>query len=271
MPWTLTMLTDAKNGKLGKLTGRAGSALQEGLLGILLHFARSSNATILDSMREHNLLTVFQDHLTFLSSPLVKERAAFGLEHLSEKAHLFTTKIPEPATGGFCCISMLQKPPQLPQVCPVHGGTCDANKTFCLVSAKALVPLLEHLEPEQPHGVKLSSISALSTLLSDKVRIKGGVEELFKVDGLQPIFSLLYTVRQGPLQEKAVWIIERILRVEEYAQGYAVDQALFNALVEAFKHGSPGTRGLAQDALTHLKQLSGVSTGPRGKSRMRHN
>ncbi|KAJ7192140.1 hypothetical protein O6H91_Y522000 [Diphasiastrum complanatum] len=63
------------------------------------------------------------------------------------------------------------------------------------------------------------------------------------------------SARQGLLQESAVWMVERILRVERYAQRHAMDQGLSKALVEAFKHGSPKTKRLAEDALIHLKQL----------------
>ncbi|KAH9561528.1 hypothetical protein CY35_05G026000 [Sphagnum magellanicum] len=273
LPWTITMLDDVRSGKMGKLPGRLGPAFQEGLVGLLLHFARNSNMTILNCIREQRLFTVFLELLVPQSSALVKERAALGLQLLATKSSLFMSsnkKIQrrKDSGQGLCFMSLFRTTvTETPHTCSVHRGACDANTNFCLVVANALVPLVEHLEEEQGPGVQQAVLGALSTLLLDEANLGAGVTEILKSGGVQPIFELFYAVRQGELQEKAVWMIERILRTEEYAQGHTIDQALFQALIEAFKHGSPTTRALAQDSLTHLKQISVVSSGPRGKSR----
>jgi hypothetical protein len=273
LPWTITMLDDVRSGKMGKLPGRLGPAFQEGLVGLLLHFARNSNMTILNCIREQRLFTVFLELLVPQSSAVVKERAALGLQLLATKSSLFMSsnkKIQrrKDSGQGHCFMSLFRTTvTETPHTCSVHRGACDANTNFCLVVANALVPLVEHLEEEQGPGVQQAVLGALSTLLLDEANLGAGVAEILKSGGVQPIFELFYAVRQGELQEKAVWMIERILRTEEYAQGHTIDQALFQALIEAFKHGSPTTRALAQDSLTHLKQISVVSSGPRGKSR----
>lgn len=272
LPWTVNALLDCKAGKLGKLSGRAGCALQEALVGVLLHFARTSNLAILNSMRELHLFTVFQDQLLTHGPPSIKERAAIGLQVLSEKANLFTVKGPLQVSsqrGFFGSCFFPKNIRDFPERCYVHGGICDANETFCLVAANGVVPLVELLEEEEDFGVREAAISALSTLLLDGVNLKGGVEELVKAEGVQPIFDLFYTVRQGRLQERTIWMIERILRMEEYggSQGQAVDQGLVKALVEAFKHGTSATRALAREALTHLRHLSVAHSG----SKLRRN
>ncbi|CAM6026016.1 unnamed protein product [Sphagnum balticum] len=273
LPWTITMLDDVRSGKMGKLPGRLGPVFQEGLVGLLLHFARNSNMTILNCIREQRLFTVFLELLVPQSSAVVKERAALGLQLLATKSSLFMSsskKIQRRKDSGqvLCFMSLFRTTvTETPHTCSVHRGACDANTNFCLVVANALVPLVEHLEEEQGPGVQQAVLGALSTLLLDEANLGAGVAEILKSGGVQPIFELFYAVRQGELQEKAVWMIERILRTEEYAQGHTIDQALFQALIEAFKHGSPTTRALAQDSLTHLKQISVVSSGPRAKSR----
>jgi hypothetical protein len=281
LPWSITTLNDVRNGKMGKLPGRLGLAFQEGLAGLLLHFARNSNVGILNCIREERLFKVFQELLSNpRSSAVVKERAALGLQLLATKLSLFMSKDieeeerePQKDSGGFffCCTALFHTEVAEPvHTCLVHrGSNCDPNMNFCLVAGDALVPLVEHLEEEQGQRVQEAVLGALSTLLFDESNLRGGVTELLKAGGVQPIIELFCTVQQGELQEKAVWMIERILRTEEYAQGHTIiNQGLFQALIEAFKHGSPTTRALAQDSLAHLKQISVVSSGPRGKSRV---
>lgn len=239
--------------------------MQEALLGILLHFARNSNVAILNSMRELHLFTLFQEKLMAHWTPLTKERSALGLQLLSGRAHLFTLRNNNPSPHssprstflGLCLFpSKLIR--HLPEKCEVHGGVCSPNASFCLVAANAITPLIELLEEEDDYGVREATVGALATLLADGVHLKGGVEELARAEGVQPIFDLFYSIRQrNGLQEKTVWMIERILRVTEYAQGYAADQGLVKALHEALRHGSPNTRAHAQDALA----LLGASEG----------
>lgn len=257
LQWTVTTLQDCETGRIGRLSGRAGCAMQEALLGILLHFARNSNVAILNSMRELHLFTLFQEKLMAHWTPLAKERSALGLQLLSERAHLFTLRNPVPGSnhrGTFfgLCLFPSKILRGLPDKCDVHEGICDRNASFCLVAANAITPLIELLEEEDDYGVREATVGALATLLADGVNLKGGVEELARAEGVQPIFDLFYSVRQGRLQEKTVWTIERILRVPEYAQGYASDQGLVKALQEAVRHGSANTRVHAQDALSLL-------------------
>ncbi|KAJ7541855.1 hypothetical protein O6H91_10G079700 [Diphasiastrum complanatum] len=260
--WTVAAINDLKLGKLGKSSARTSSVLLEGLFGVLLQFTRYSNPTIVQTVCEQGVMTVLRDHLLLHGQPLVKQRAALGLKLLSDKSPMLT-KGYEVLPQNMCASLMLLCKPKRPpsHVCRVHLGICDINTSFCLVEGNALRPLVELLDDDS-HEVRLAAIKALSTLLSDAVNLNGGVEELVKVDGAKPIFELLVTARPGVLQDKLIWIVERILRVEEYAQGHAMDQHLFKTLVEVFKHGSPTTKRLAEDALTHLKQLSGIGGVP---------
>lgn len=260
LQWTIATLQDCKTGRIGRLSGRAGCAMQEALLGILLHFARNSNVAILNSMRDLHLFTIFQEKLMAHWTPLAKERSALGLQLLSERAHLFTLRSPThpPNRSSFfgLCLFPAKTIRSLPEKCGVHGGVCDPNASFCLIAANAITPLVELLE-EEAYGVREAVVGALSTLLADGVDIKEGVEELACAEGVQSIFDLFYSVRQANrLQEKTIWMIERILRVPEYAQSYASDQGLVKALMEALRHGSPTTRALAQGALALLSPTS---------------
>lgn len=239
--------------------------MQEALLGILLHFARNSNMAILNCMRELHLFTLFQEKLMAHWTPLTKERSALGLQLLSERAHLFTQRnkpmhSSNSKTFFGLCLFPSKLIRHLPNMCDVHGGVCNPNASFCLVAANAITPLIELLEEEDDYGVREATVGALATLLADGVQLKGGVEELARAEGVQPIFDLFYSIRQkNRLQEKTVWMIERILRVPEYAQGYASDQGLVKALHEALRHGNDNTRIHAQEALALLEKTSSAA------------
>jgi hypothetical protein len=238
--------------------------MQEALLGILLHFARNSNVAILNGVRDLQLFTIFQEKLMVNWTPLTKERSALGLQLLSERAHLFTlqnpTQVPHRSSFFGLCLFPSKTIRDLPEKCDVHGGVCNPDASFCLVAANAITPLIELLEEEDDYGVREAAVGALSTLLTDSVNMNEGVQELARAEGVQPIFDLFYSVRQGRLQEKTVWMIERILRVPGYAQGYSSDQGLVKALMEALRHGSPNTRVLAQNALNLLSHTGSSAT-----------
>lgn len=262
--WTVTTLQEYQTGQRGRLSGRTEYvAVQEALLGILLHFARNSNIAILNTMRELQVFTIFQEKLMADWTPLIKERSALGLQLLSQRTHLFTSRNSAQTLNrsitffGLClfpskCIANAVE-------CFVHGGICSPNGTFCLVAARAIAPLIRLVKKEDDYGVREAAVGALSTLVMDGVDMKQGVEELVRAEGVQPIFELLYSIRQGQLQEKTVWVIERILRVEKYAERYASDEPLVSGLTEAVRYGGPNARLLAQKALALLSQCNSNS------------
>lgn len=274
LEWTVAALQESKTVRLGRQSGRIDPPMQEALMGILLHFARNSNVKILNTMRQLHLLTIFKEKVMEHSwTPLIKERAALGLQHLSQRAHLFTLRGSPPQASrrrpsfGLCMFPS-KTIRDLPEKCDVHGGLCDPNRAFCLVAARAVAPLIELLEDED-NAIREAALGALSTLLMDGVDAKAGVEELIRAEGVQPILNLFYSVREGRLQERTVWMIERILRVEQYAQGYATDQGLLKVLMDAMIHGHPNTSLIAQQALASLQQIPpGESSSPPRKSHL---
>lgn len=239
--WTVSTLQEYK---AEQRRGRDKIAAQEALLGILLHFARNSNITILNTLRELHVFTLFQSYLSSWT-PLIKERAARGLGCLSQRCHLFTSTPQRGSSAffGLCVFPAAMKATE----CAVHGSVhCSPNGTFCLVAAQAVEPLIRLVKKDDDDGVREAALSALATLLVDD----GGVVELVRCEGVQSILNLL---QPGPLQETAVGVIERVLRVDsEYAHRIAFDQRLQNGLVEAARRGGPKTRLLAQSALASL-------------------
>ncbi|XP_068644172.1 U-box domain-containing protein 43-like [Aristolochia californica] len=259
--WTVATLKDQRRSTSSRGSKNT-TSMAEGLLGILLHFAKSRDHLILSSVQENCLLEVFHDYLTFLSLPRLKQRAALGLKYISESAQLLTatrdmeTQLPR----GFCAPFMFLcgRASKGPCLCPAHGNMCDENSGFCLINGQVVKPLADLLHDES-RDVQIAAIEALSTLLSDPYSLRGTVDVLEKLHVIDTVTNLFTEVRPGELQERLIWIVEKLLRVEGSAQSYSVDQGLVKALVEAFKHGNANTKRCAQDALTNLKQISGVS------------
>ncbi|KAG9453462.1 hypothetical protein H6P81_006366 [Aristolochia fimbriata] len=260
IPWTVAALKDQR-----RPTSSGGSRnttnMAEGLLGILLHFAKNRDPVILSSVQENRLLEVFRDYLTYLSLPRLKERAALGLKYISESAQLLiaagemATQLP----GGFCAsfVFVCGRGSKGPDLCPAHGIMCDENNGFCLIEGQVVKPLSDLLHDDS-RDVQIAAIEALSTLLSEPYSLRGIIDVLEKLHVIDTVINLFTEVRPGELQERLIWIVEKLLRVESSAQSYSVDQGLVKALVEAFKHGNANTRRSAQEALTSLKQISGV-------------
>ncbi|CAN6469850.1 unnamed protein product [Victoria cruziana] len=248
---------------------RRSSSLVEGLLGLLVHVSRSSDPDILNGVKENNLMAIFRDVLCISSRSRSKQLAAQGLRYLSETVPSFVaaqpTK-PQPSKGFFfplnfvCC-----REPPLPAVCPVHNAGCDEDNTFCLLKGHVVKPLVELLRDDSSR-VQKAAVEALSTLVSSPHNLKQTVQELDQLGVVQELMSLFGTLRPGVLQEKVIWMVEKILRVESEAQAYSTDQGFVKCLVDAFKYGNANTKRLAQDSLTNLKQLSGVA----GKNSCQH-
>ncbi|KAF8402635.1 hypothetical protein HHK36_010724 [Tetracentron sinense] len=270
--WTVTALKEYRRSSGGR-NSRPTSIMVEGLLGLLLHFARSPDPTILSVVQEHRLMTIFREQLRFPSQPRLKQRAAFGLKYLSEsRTALVAARNSEPhPPQGFCSslIFMCGRPPMVPPTCPIHIASCDEYSQFCLLKGNCIKPLVDLLIDEDTN-VQIAAVEALSSLLSQSSYcLNGAIDELEQLGVIDAVITLFTGVRPGELQEKAIWMVERVLRVESHTQQYSVNQTLVRALVEAFKHGNANTKRHAQDALTNLKQISGVSGKNSSQSRTR--
>ncbi|OUZ99112.1 Armadillo [Macleaya cordata] len=264
--WVVTSL------KSSERTSRPSSAMVEGLLGLLLHFVRFPDPMVLDAVREHQLLTIFRDQLCFSSQPRLKQRAALGLKYLSESGRALVSPTdfePLPPKGFFSSMFSCGKAPKVPQTCPIHSFPCEDESQICLLKGNCIKPLLDLLNDEDTN-VQITVVEALSTLVSDTTCYsRRAADELERLGVSDAVIDLFTEVRTGELQEKTIWMVERILRVESHAQRYSINQTLVRALVEAFKHGNSNTKRHAQDALTNLKQISGVSGKNSSQTRLR--
>ncbi|VAI63912.1 unnamed protein product [Triticum turgidum subsp. durum] len=229
--------------------------------------------------REAALAPLFVELVQVNGQDAVQLYSAMALEKLSLETRNLTV-IPDPPppapSGGFLCAcfgvpsSTGAAPGRPVGVCRVHGGFCSLRESFCLAEGGAggkaverLVACLDHLNPE----VVEAALAALATLVGDGVEAAEGVGVLGDADGLRPVVDILVENRTEALRRRAVWVVERILRVEDIAQEVAADQTVASALVEAYRNGDPRTRHTAERALRHLDRIPNFSSAFHAQAR----
>lgn len=234
----------------------------EGLLGLLLQFTRSTDPEILSVIRELHLMNVFCDQLNFPSKPRMKQVAALGLKNLSETGKAIAAGDLEPSPPqGLCSylVFVCGRGPPEPARCPIHHSLCKEHTHLCLLQCNCIKPLVDLLKDEDT-DVQVAAVEALSTLiLESSGSLKRAVEELERQDAVDALINLFSEVQAGELQERTAWMIEKIIRVESQSSRHSLNQNLVRALIEALRHGNANTKRHAQDALTNLRQISGVS------------
>ncbi|RLN08862.1 U-box domain-containing protein 44-like [Panicum miliaceum] len=219
--------------------------------------------------RELGLAPLFVDLLQQqMSSGLdaVLLYSAMALENMSlQSGRLTAVPAPAPAPRGLllmCACLGGGKPPPALGTCRVHGGFCSLRESFCLAedgckAVERLVACLEHADAR----VVEAALAALSTLVGDGVAsVAEGVLVVGEAEGLRPVVEVLVENRTEALQRRAVWAVERILRVEDIAEEVAADQTVASALVEAYRNGDARTRQTAERALRHLDRIPNFSS-----------
>ncbi|KAL6195426.1 hypothetical protein ACLB2K_031045 [Fragaria x ananassa] len=259
--WIASTLINQRQTSNGRIS-RPASSMLEGRLGLLLEITKNLNPQTLSTLKEHSLITIFHHHLSYPSNPRVKQLATLGLKNLSGYARSVAAMESEPQPPHGLCSHltfMYGRSSVQTSKCPIHNIPCEDDSQLCLLKNNCIKPLVDLLN-DNDTSVQIAAVEALSTLVIDTYtssNFKRAVDELEQLGVIEAVITLFTEVRPGELQERTVWIIERILRVENHR--HSLNQALVWALVEAFKHGNANTKRNAQDALTSLKQLSGVS------------
>nr|GMD61245.1 U-box domain-containing protein 44-like [Ipomoea batatas] len=252
--WTVAKLKDQQQ--------RLQSSMEEGLLGLLLHYTRSAGPQSISVIKENRLMTIFRDQLIVNPRPRLKQLASIGLKNLSEIGQELAGKgdLEPRHPKGLCSpLALICGGSKSPSSCPIHNAPCGDDSQFCLLRSNCVKPLVDTIT-DKDTSVQIAALEALSTLLLDTSSgSKRAIEELERLGVVSSVVSLFTEARPGELQERTIWMVERILRVESFTQQHSLNQSLVKALVDAFKHGNAITKRHAQDALTNLKQISGVS------------
>jgi hypothetical protein len=225
----------------------------------LITLVLDDDPDIIAVAREYNLAPLFMDLLQMNELDVVQIVSATALEKLSQQSKHLTKILPAP-NPGFCfsIFPCLSQKSVATGACRVHHGICSARESFCLLEGKAVEKLVACLDNNNEKVVE-AALAALSSLLEDGVDIDQGVLVLCDADGINPILEVLCENRSEALRQRAVWAVERILRIDEIAYEISGNQNVGTALVEAFRHGDYRTRQVAERALKHVDKLPNFS------------
>ncbi|KAI4381403.1 hypothetical protein MLD38_007475 [Melastoma candidum] len=259
----------------GMRTVRHANYYLEGLVGTLVRFTTTLyEPQILYQARLNNFTSVFTDLLMKTSSDEVQRMSAVGLENLSVQTVNLSKPLEEkkPKFNKFMSfsktLSFRRSKKEIisgPPLCPVHRGACSAQNTFCLVEAKAVEKLLACLDHENPEVVE-AALSALSTLLDDRVDVDKSVSMLSSSNAIPRVLNAAKDHRREGLRQKSFWMIEKFLsRGRGGTDGNSLsyisqDRLLPVALVSAFHHGDVTTRQMAERILRHLNKMPYTSS-----------
>ncbi|KAJ1428164.1 Armadillo-type fold [Sesbania bispinosa] len=199
----LVSIMDSSTGS----NSRTRCSIMESIAGIIIRFTRSSDKKLQRLSAEHGVIPLLVKLLSS-GSTITKFRAATSLAQLSQNS----VSLKRSKKSRWLCV-----PPSMDAYCEVHDGYCFVNSTFCLVKAGAVSPLIQILEDKDEEAVEAALIS-LSTLLQDEIW-EGGVNCIAKLSGVEAIVKIL-AVGDVKVQEKALWMLERIFRVEEHRIKY---------------------------------------------------
>lgn len=233
----------------------------EGLVRILsrITFAFNNEPRAVTFCRDYNVASLFIHLLQSNGQDNIQMVSAMALENLSlESVRL--SQIPDLPPPNFCgsIFSCMSKPPVVTGLCKIHQGICSLRETFCLVEGEAVEKLVALLDHENDKVVE-ASLAALSSLLEDGLEVEKGVQILDEADGIKHILNVLTETRTERLTRRAVWVVERILRIEQIAIEVAKEPNVSAALVDAFQNGDFRTRQIAENALKHIDKIPNFS------------
>ncbi|KAH0864256.1 hypothetical protein HID58_081467 [Brassica napus] len=235
----------------------------EGLVRILSRITFAFNNEALQTRaitfcREYNVASLFIHLIQSNGQDTIQMVSAMALENLSlESINLsHMPDLPPPSCGSiFSCMS---KPPVVTGLCKIHQGVCSLRETFCLVEGGAVEKLVALLDHENVKVVE-ASLAALSSLLEDGLDVEKGVKILDEADGIRHVLNVLTENRTEKLTRRAVWLVERILRIEDIAREVAEQPNVSASLVDAFQNGDFRTRQIAENALKHIDKIPNFS------------
>uniref|UniRef100_A0ACD5XBM3 Uncharacterized protein n=1 Tax=Avena sativa TaxID=4498 RepID=A0ACD5XBM3_AVESA len=219
--------------------------LLEGIAGVLTRFTVPWDKKLQSLAVGHGVVPCLVKLLSE-GSVKAKSKSATSLAQLSQNSvSLCKAKPPR-----WLCV-----PPSAESYCTVHSCQCTVRSTFCIVKAGAVSPLVGILEGEE-RGADGAVLAALATLVQDETW-ENGSRAIEKASG---VHALLRVTEAGELtsQDKAIWMLERIFRVEAHRERYGgIVQAL---LIDLAQRGDPVLKPMIGRILAHLQLLQTQSS-----------
>ncbi|KAF5729309.1 hypothetical protein HS088_TW21G01472 [Tripterygium wilfordii] len=213
--------------------------LQENVAGLLTRFTDSSDKKLQLLSVELGVIPLLVKLLS-IGSVVTKCRAATSLAQLSQNS-LSLRKVRK---SSWLCV------PPADSFCEVHDGYCYVKSTFCLVKAGAISPLIKALEGQE-RDVDEAVLSALATLLQPELW-ENGSNYIAKMSGVEALIRVLES-GNVTVQEKAVWMLERIFRIEEHRAQYGNSAEV--VLIDLAQNGDPRLKPKVAKLLAQLELL----------------
>lgn len=219
--------------------------LAESIAGLLIRFTNPNDKKLQHYAADNGVFPLLLKLLAS-TSETAKSKAALSLAQLS----LNSINLSKSKKLKWFCI-----PPSVESFCEVHNGYCNAKNTFCLIKAGAITPLVQILESDE-RGADEAVLSCLSTLLQDEIW-ESGCNHLVRKSGVHPIINVL-SCGSFKAQEKALWILERVFRVEDYREEYGESAQV--VLIDLAQNGDPMLAPAVAKVLAQLELLQAQST-----------
>ncbi|KAL3829782.1 hypothetical protein ACJIZ3_018584 [Penstemon smallii] len=214
--------------------------LAESIAGVMIRFTVPTDKRLQHYSVENGIFPILLELLSS-SSEIAKSRAALCLTQLSQSSlHLSKSR----KLKWFCI------PPSMVDFCEIHDGHCSVKSTFCIVKAGAITPLIQILEGGE-RGADEAVLDCISTLLVDEIWERG-CNYIAKNSGVHAVIKVL---ELGSLKskKKAIWILERIFRVEAHREEYCESAQV--VLIDLAQNGDPMLKPIVAKLLAQLELL----------------
>lgn len=218
----------------------ATACLLESIAGVLVRFTVPGDKKLQRVSAEFGVIPLLVKLLS-IGSPLAKSRAATSLAQLAQNS----LSLSKAKASSWMCVR-----PSTQAFCEVHDSYCFVKSTFCLVKAEAIAPLVHVLEGKEREADE-AVLNALATLMQDEIW-ENGSKAIAKVSGVQAIIRFL-EVGSVKAQERALWMLERIFRIEAYREQYGESAQVM--LIALAQKGAPTLKSTIAKILAHLQLL----------------
>lgn len=220
----------------------------ENSLGALCRFTIPTNPEVRNRVTDGGIIHILVK-LLGSGTKLMKKSSAISLKQLSEGSFDLSRPVRRGGLLWFCCWVSHEA------VCPVHGGICLAESSFCLVEAHAVEPLVGLLA-DTDFGVCEASLDALLTLI-DGEGLQGGSKVLAEARAIAPIIRLLSSP-STKLQDKSLKALHRLFKSAEIRQEFGGSARM--ALVEITQRDGSQMKSTAARVLAQLDVLQDQSS-----------
>ncbi|OWM78438.1 U-box domain-containing protein 24-like isoform X2 [Punica granatum] len=222
-------------------SGTTESALAENIAGVLIRFTIPSNKKLQLLAAEHGVVPLLVKLLS-CGSTLAKSRAAISLAQLSQNS----PSLSKSRKPRWLCVA-----PSSASFCEVHDGYCFIKKTFCLVKAGSIPPMIQILEGKDI-GADEGVLEALMTLMQDEIW-ESGSNYLAKTSGCIPAIIKVLESGTAKAHERALSILERVFRIDEHKRQFG--ESAQGVLVDLAQSGDPRLKSTVARLLAQLELL----------------